>query len=365
MENLSSYIISKNNLINNALYIKQKLKNNCKLCAMVKADGYGHKIEFVCEALKNTVDFFGVANAFEAEKIRKCKIKNPIIIVSIPCVVDVEWCANNDVSVCVASLEELLEILKHKFKKPLKIHLKLNTGLNRIGFRNKSDIIDALQIINSNKNLILEGVFTHFATKSHDEKFINKQAKKFKILSDFVKRNSNNKCIIMHCCNSYAALHKSKYHFDMVRCGFALYGYQDVVDENLKPVSEIKSKLVFVGKVNKNETIGYDRTFKCEKNSKIAVVPMGYADGFDRRLSNNFEVLVNGKKAKVVGNVCMDVFMVDVSNIPNVKVGDVVTILGKDGDSEITLSDYAKALNTSEYEIMLKFRYLRMNYVIK
>ncbi len=154
------------------------------------------------------------------------------------------------------------------------------------------------------------------------------------------------------------------YHHGMVRCGFNLYGWQMDYKMQLKPVLSIISKVVFVHNIKAGETVGYDRTFTATKNLKIAVLPIGYADGFDRRLSNKLEVLINGKKAKVVGNICMDVCMVDVTKIKNVCVGDEVTLLGRNGGYELTPYHYANILGTSPYEILLKFRHDRMNKIV-
>ena len=172
-----------------------------------------------------------------------------------------------------------------------------------------------------------------------------------------IKSVINDKCIIIHNCNSYATLHKKEFLNSMVRCGFAIYGWL----EGFKPVLKITTEIIQINKI-KDATVGYDRTFYAH-NKKIAVLPIGYADGFDRRLSNNFKVLVNGEYAKVVGNICMDMCMIDVTNIKKVGIGTKVTILGKDKDKSVTVYDYAKALDTSPYEVFLKFRSKRMDLI--
>jgi len=150
----------------------------------------------------------------------------------------------------------------------------------------------------------------------------------------------------------------------MVRCGNLLYGLTSNTLGN-KLIVNITSKIVHINNVKKGESIGYDRTFIAQNKMKVAVVPIGYADGFDRRLSNKFDVLIKGHKCRIVGNICMDVFMVDITNLDNCVVGDEVVILGKQGKNSIMLEDYSKVLDTSPYEVLLKFNSKRLNYIIK
>lgn len=359
MENFNNYIIDVNNLKNNYNQIKNYVGSSVKVCAMVKADAYGHGIKDVCTALKNA-DFFGVASALEARHIRKFNKKTSILIVGVVNPECVCWCAKNNVSVTVTSLEELKLFSYLVGYNKLKVHLKVNSGLNRIGFNNINEFKKALKFIKYNFNIELEGVFTHFATKLNDVEFIIKQHERFLQFTKFI----NNSNVIIHCCNSFATLMLKNYHHNMVRCGFNLYGWQLDYKMQLKPVLSITSKVVFIHKVKPGETIGYDRTFIATKNLKIAVLPIGYADGFDRRLSNKLQVIINGKKAKVVGNICMDVCMVDVTNIKDVKVGSDVTLIGRNGGLELTPYHYANLLGTSPYEILLKFRHDRMNKIV-
>ncbi len=359
MENFNNYILDSNILKNNFNQIKNLVGTNVKVCAMVKADAYGHGLKDVCKALKNA-DFFGVASALEAKHIRKFNKTTPILIVGVVNPECVLWCSENNVSVTVTSLEELKLFSYIVGYNKLKVHLKVNTGLNRIGFNNVNNFKKALKFIKYNFNIVLEGVFTHFATKLNDMEFIVCQHNRFLQFIKYVKDNR----VIIHCCNSFATLMLKNYHHGMVRCGFNLYGWQMDYKMQLKPVLSIISKVVFVHNIKAGETVGYDRTFTATKNLKIAVLPIGYADGFDRRLSNKLEVLINGKKAKVVGNICMDVCMVDVTKIKNVCVGDEVTLLGRNGGYELTPYHYANILGTSPYEILLKFRHDRMNKIV-
>lgn len=355
MENFNNYILNLNYLKHNYNQIKNYVGSNVKVCAMVKADGYGHGAKDVCKAIKHA-DFFGVASVHEAKNIRKFNKTTPILVVGIVNLEYVLWCSNNNVSIGVSALTELENIVKVLNGKPLNIHIKVNTGLNRIGVNNVKEFLKMLKVFKTNKNLKLEGVFTHFATKLNDVEFIVKQHETFQ---KFIKHVNPQK-VIIHCCNSFATLMFPKCHYGMVRCGFNLYGWELDYKLTLKPALNITSKIIFKHKIKKGETVGYDRTFLAQKNCVVGVLPIGYADGFDRRLSNNFKVLVNGKWANVIGNICMDICMIDLTGI-NAEVGDEVVLLGRSGGYEITPYTYAKALGTSPYEILLKFQYSRMN----
>lgn len=358
MENFNNYIVNLSNLKNNFNEIKQCVGANVKVCAMVKADAYGHGLKDVCNVLVGA-DFFGVASVFEAKKIRKFNKFTNILVVGVSNWEHIIWCGCANVSVTVSSVSELNKIISILNGAKIKVHIKINTGLNRIGVNTISEFKQILRIIKDNNNIMLEGVFTHFATKLNDVEFMLKQYETFCSFTKFV----DNQDVIIHCCNSFATLWFNKFHNGMVRCGFNLYGWQLASPLNLKPVLNITSKIVFIHKIKKGESVGYDRDFIADKNMVVAVLPIGYADGLDRRLSNNFSVLVNGEWAKIIGNICMDVCMVDITAI-NAAVGDDVVLLGNSGKLELTPHNYASVLGTSPYEILLKFKYDRMNRIL-
>lgn len=358
MESFNNYIVNLSNLKFNFKQIKSCIGPNVKVCAMVKADAYGHGLKDVCKALYGA-DFFGVANVVEAKQIRKFNKFAPILIVGVVNVLALDWCAKNNVSVIVSSLNELKSFIDVLGGKSINIHIKINTGLNRVGVKTIKEFKQMLKLFKSNKNLVFEGVFTHFATKQNNIEFLLKQHSKFNEFVNCVKLSN----VIVHAANSFATLMFSSCHHSMVRCGFNLYGWQTDALKGFKPVLNITSKLVFIHHIKKGDAVGYDCTFVAPKDMVVGVVPVGYADGFDRRLSNNFKVLINGVWATVIGNVCMDVFMVDLTNV-ECCVGDEVVLMGKSGNFELTPNHYAKALGTSPYEILLKFRYNRMNRVL-
>ena len=357
----NKYIIDCGALRYNATKIKDEIGEDVKLCGVIKADAYGHGSVTIANKIKDVCDFFAVACIKEAIELRDRNILNSIIVLGIVPLSDIKYCVFNNISINISSITQLNSVIK-KLKElnlpndvKLKIHLKINSGLNRLGFSKINDFKKALKIIDENDEILLEGIFTHFATKDNDEKFIDEQYKTFKKYVNLVK----DRCIIIHNCNSFATMHKKEYRNSMVRCGFDLYGWE----KGFKPVLSITSEIIQINYVE-DATVGYDRTYHAH-NQKIAVIPIGYADGFDRRLSNNFKVLVNGEFANVVGNICMDLCMIDVTNIKKVDIGTKVTILGIDGSNKISIYDYAKVLNTSPYEILLKFKNTRMDIIEK
>ncbi len=343
----------------NAMKIKNSLDVGVKFCGIVKANAYGHGAKIVASNLKDVCDFFAVACLKEAIELRNNNVKNPILILGLLSKSEIKQSFYNEISVNVSSYAQLTDYIhilnnvKNSGNKKLKIHIKINTGLNRLGVNSLDEFRQILRLVYENDIVELEGIFTHFATKGNDQDFILKQYLRFNKYINLVK----DKCIIIHCNNSYATLNFKEFSNSMVRCGFAIYGWL----EGFRPVLSIKTSIVQINNV-KDGSVGYDRTFYA-KNRKIAVIPIGYADGFDRRLSNNFKVLVNDVFVPVVGNICMDMAMIDVTDVEGVNVGSVVTILGVDKNNAVSIYDYATVLNTSVYDVLLKFKSCRMDLI--
>ena len=356
MKRYTDFIIDINQLKTNVQNIKKRL-GPAKYCSVIKANAYGLGMETVASCLKGIADFFAVACLKEALALRVFDKTSPILILGCVEKSDIKACVDNNISISVSNILQLKELVGGVGR--LNIHLQVNTGLNRFGFRVVSEFKKAVEIINNSDNLFLEGVYSHFATKSNDVNFIKKQYYRFLQFKSCVR----NKDVIFHISNSFATIYDDVFHMNMARVGFLQYGE---LENNIdcKPVLSIKSKLINVFTAKKGDTIGYDRTYKVNKTTKVGVVPVGYADGFDRRLSNNFCVLINNVKCKVVGLVCMDVFMVDLSGVA-ANIGDEVLLLGGRGKNKITLNDYALAMKTSPYEVLLGFNYKRLNYTVK
>ena len=358
MKCFNNYIVDTQILKNNGNNIKEHIGNNCKFCAVVKANAYGIGIETVCKTLYGIADFFAVANLKEALSIRVFDKCTPILILGHIDINDLKIASDNNLSISVGSYFQLEEILLKNI--PIKIHIQINTGLNRFGIRTVTEYKKCIKLLKENSIVMVEGVYSHFATKGNDINFVYRQYIRFnQFRKYFISKN-----VIYHIANSFATNYSNKFHLDMVRTGFVLYGYAENNIGN-KPVLTIKSQVVNIANVRRGDTIGYDRTYVAQKNMKVAVVPIGYADGLNRRLSNNFSLLINNVKCPIIGRICMDVVMVDITNAGNINVGTEVIILGACGEMEISLKDYADSVGTSEYEILCNFNYKRANYVIK
>ncbi|MBE7076342.1 MAG: alanine racemase [Clostridiales bacterium] len=316
-----------------------KLQNpNSLICAMVKANAYGVGLNQVVKVIDDFVDFYGVAYYFEAEQVRNISNKKILIVGPI------ENEINEDFSFTCGSECEL-DFLINSNKK-VKIHLKINTGMNRYGFDDLKNFKNILEKIKNSK-LILEGIYTHFATT---DEHVEKQMKRF---LPFVKvAKTVNKNLIVHADNSGVNEIKN-HHLNMVRIGHSLYVRKT---ENFKPVVKIQSKILEIKIVDQNELVGYSRRCVLDKKTKVAIVSIGYADGFDLRYIG-MKLKVLGRKCRVL-NVCMDCFMLDIGNL-KLKKGDVVEILNDD-NSILNYSNYTKNI---ESEIVIRFSHLRGNFI--
>ena len=347
-------------LIHNLKEIKNAVENK-KIFAVVKADAYGHYAEFVAPALeKEGVYGFAVSNLIEAEQLRDYGIKSPILILGYTPVEFVERLALGDIIQTVYSKDyaEMLSLAATKHDVTIKVHIKLDTGMGRIGFDCRTD--ELLEISSAIKsaglpNFILDGVFTHFAvadrTENEEDGFTDEQNNRFnKAKEAFLKAGF--KDVIFHTANSAATLLDYDKHYGACRTGIILYGLTPNNQLNLKekliPVMSFKTVVTMVKTVKQGDTISYGRTFTAEKKMRLASIAVGYADGYPRAMSNKGYVIINGKKAKIVGRVCMDQTVVDVSGIDDVKIGDEVLLFGKD----LPVEEIAEISGTINYEII-------------
>ena len=350
--------------------ISKNLKNirkitnpNAKLLAVVKADAYGHGFLDVSKTLiESGADYLGVATFEEAKQLRIHSIDVPIMIIGPIIDSDIENIIKLDIISTVFDIDTAKRISDRAslMGKNAKVHIKLDTGMTRIGFvcgdDNRKTVNDILSI-SKMPNIEIEGIFTHFARADEsDATYTHMQFEKFMGVCDALKENGLD-IPIKHVCNSGGIIEFPQYHLDMVRCGIICYGYypsDDVHKERLplETAMTFKTVVTNVKDVPKNTPISYGGTFVTDKEMKIATIAIGYADGYSRVLSNKAEVIINGKKAKLTGNVCMDQTMVDVSDIDDVKIGDEVILFGKSGNNMITVESVAKIIGTINYEIL-------------
>ncbi len=327
-------IIHKDNLINNIKQVKTE-NSNSKICAMIKANAYGVGDRQVVQILEEYVDFWGVACFFEANRIRKITNKK-ILIVGV---IEKDF-VDDRFSYSCGDLDDVMFLIG--LKKNINIHLKVNSGMNRYGFKDMGEFKKALSLI-SNSNLNLEGLYTHFATRDEN---VQKQMRVFKKFVVLTKKFGFDP--IVHADNSFVN-EKFNHNLDMVRVGYSLYARSDGW---FLPAIEIKSEVVKIQKVKKGELVGYDYRFVAKNDMNVAIIPLGYADGFDLKCVG-MELNINNKKCKVI-NVCMDCFMLDVSQV-EIKKGDEVFLINKFNPINL----YSDHLETSGYEILTKFSHIR------
>lgn len=351
-------LISKEAIRHNFENIKKLVPDGVKLMPVIKADGYGHGAAFFADVLEDASDYFAVAIIEEALNLREHGVKIPIMLLGYTNPIYFKTAIENDITVTILTFEDAVKMSEtaQKIGKTAKIHIPVDTGMSRIGFTPDEKGADEVTKIASLDNILIEGVFTHFATSDEkNREFTKLQAKRFEKFKELLLLRGV-KPEIFHCANSGAIMQYSDYSFDMMRAGIILYGLypSDEVDKSvldLMPVMEIRSHIAFVKTIKKGDTVSYGRTFTAEKDMKIATIPVGYADGYPRLLSNKGRVIINGNYAPITGRVCMDQFMVDVSHIDKVQAGDEVILIGQKDGLTVSADEIAKLTGTINYEV--------------
>ena len=346
-------------LANNMKNIK-KLAGNKEVIAVVKADAYGHGALDVAPCLlENGASRLAVAMLTEAIELRNNNIKAPIMILGYTPLDLGEELINFDIEQTIYDLDYARELssLAIKLNKKAKVHIAIDTGMGRIGFLPTDENFNSICEICSLDGLDAVGIFTHFSSSDEADKEYTQY--QFNQIYDFIRKLENNGINIplKHASNSAAIIDLPNTYLDAVRAGIILYGYypsNEVKKENLsiKPALTLKAKIAHVKELESNMYISYNRTFKTSRKSKIATIPIGYADGYIRTLKHDAKIIVNGQLAPIVGNICMDQFMIDVTDIPNVKTGDEVILLGESNGIKFNADDIAKCMNSINYEVL-------------
>lgn len=341
--------------------MRAKLPKDCKFMGVVKADAYGHGAIQVARYLEIIhCDYLGVACIDEAEELRNAGNKLPILILGTTPAEFADRLIKLNVTQTIGSLELAEEYSKviSKLGETLKIHLKLETGMGRQGFDVKSgDVSEAVSAL-ALPGLEAEGIYTHFAVSDEPSKedYTRRQFKTFTDAVEKIESVSGAHFAIKHCANSGAMINYPEMYLDMVRPGLALYGLfpngeKDKLD--LAPAMELKSRIIAVSEHEAGDCISYGCTFTADKKMRVAVLPIGYADGLHRVLSGKIDVLIHGVRCKQIGRICMDMCMVDITHIPDVKIGDIATIFGHDGEDEIiSVEEQAQKAGTISYELI-------------
>lgn len=346
-------------LANNMKNIK-KLAGNKEVIAVVKADAYGHGALDVAPCLlENGASRLAVAMLTEAIELRNNNIKAPIMILGYTPLDLGEELINFDIEQTIYDLDYARELssLAIKLNKKAKVHIAIDTGMGRIGFLPTNESFNSICEIYSLDGLDVVGIFTHFSSSDEADKEYTQY--QFNQIYDFIRKLENNGINIplKHASNSAAIIDLPNTYLDAVRAGIILYGYypsNEVKKENLsiKPALTLKAKIAHVKELESNMYISYNRTFKTSRKSKIATIPIGYADGYIRTLKHDAKIIVNGQLAPIVGNICMDQFMIDVTDIPNVKTGDEVILLGESNGIKFNADYIAKCMNSINYEVL-------------
>ncbi len=342
----------------NLLNVRARLPQKCELFAVIKADGYGHGAVRIAKRVENTVDRFAVATIDEALEIRKVT-KKPILILGFLHHDFYESAIENHVTLTIFSFGDAaaLNEAAKKCGEKVKVHIKLDTGMGRIGFLPSDESIGEIKKIKDLENIEVEGIFTHFATADEaDKAYTLLQKERFDTFYESLKA-AGVIIPVRHTANSAGIMEFEGFPYEAARSGIVTYGLYpsgEVKKENLSltPAMTFKSFIAHIKTVEKGDGVSYGKTFVAENEMKIATIPVGYADGYPRLLSNRGRIIAGGEYAKVVGRVCMDQFMVDVTGIENLKVGDEVTLMGKCGNKEVSCEEIAALANTINYEIV-------------
>lgn len=360
--------ISKKNLIHNLRQFKKRVGKRVKIMAVVKANAYGHGIRQVAKIVsQNGADWLGVNSLEEGTVLRNSRIKKPILILGYIPLARIKDVIKNDLSFVVYNPETIKKAqrIAIRFKKKARVHLKIETGTNRQGIK-MDDLESFIKFCLEKKNIEIEGIYTHYANieDTLDHTFALSQLRKFKKAVQLIKQLGVDP--ICHTTCSAAVILYPQTYFDLIRLGISLYGLwpsrevQILVNRSkranleLKPVLTWKTIVAQVKDIAKGETVGYGRTFRASREMRIAVIPVGYWDGYDRKLSNCGRVLIKGQFVPLIGRVCMNMFMVDVSEIPGIKPEEEVVLIGQQGENEIKAEELAEKIGTINYEVVTR-----------
>jgi alanine racemase len=345
-------------IAHNLRQVRDLVGDGVAVMVVLKADGYGHGAERVARtAVNNGARMLGVACLSEGVALRRSGIESPILVLGYTPAWQAREAVLNDITVTVFDLETVraFDRVAGGVGQVAKVHIKVDTGMGRLGLL-PDDVLPVLQQATSMSNLLVEGLFTHFSVADEaDKSYTRTQIARFKrVLQSAAKEGVT--IPLVHASNSAAILTLPEARFDMVRLGIALYGLPPskatLLPENFRPALSFKTRIAQVKTLPPGSFVSYGNTYQTQGYERIAVIPVGYADGFRRAPSHWGEVLVRGQRASIVGRVCMDQTMINVSNIPDVRQGDEVVLIGRQGEAVITVSEVAERLGTINYEVI-------------
>jgi alanine racemase len=345
----------------NLQLIRQDLPAHVRLLAVVKDEAYGHgALDVARVAQMEGAWGFGLSTLEEAMNLREGGIKSPLLLLGERQEAELEWCVAHDLTVCVNEPHAVRKLAKiaADFGKRVPVHVKIHTGMSRYGVR-WDEALPLIEKVLAEKSLELEGVMTHFAQSDETDKgFANLQFARFsEVLQALEQKGVPVK--LRHTCNSGGFLDLPKYHLDMVRVGILLYGvFPSQVCrrvEGIEPVMSVKAKIAAIQKLKPGEVVGYGMRYTAPAERRIAVLPIGYGDGFPRVRNEGF-ALIHGQRAPLVGGIAMDALMVDITDIPQAQMWDEAVIMGRQGNDEITVRDIANLKKSVTYDVLTNWR---------
>ncbi len=338
--------------------MKNNLHPGTKMYGVVKTDAYGHGAVPVAKTIDRFVCGYAVATVEEGLHLRRHGIEKEILSLGPVAASRYKECLEKEISLPVFEYQKAKELSDAAVLegKTAKIHIAVDTGMSRIGLFPDEKSVETVKEIAKLPNLEIRGMFTHFARADEADKTnVTEQYGRFRAFCDAVKA-AGVKVPVCHCSNSAGIVELPDFNMDAVRAGITIYGMypsdevkQDII--TLKPAMALKSFITYIKKIGPGTEVSYGGTFKAEKTMRIATICAGYGDGYPRNLSGKGDVLIHGKRAKILGRVCMDQFMADLTGIPEAKEGDLVTLVGRDGDQEITMEELAEVSGGFHYEI--------------
>lgn len=352
-------VVSLDAIAHNFAEMKKNIAKGTKIVAVIKADGYGHGAEAIARLIED-YDYiwgFAVATPEEALQLRTFGVKKPILILGIVFEEYFTQMIAKEIrlTVCTYEMAQKLSEEAQRQGRDVHIHIGLDTGMSRIGFADRQESVEEIKKISQLPNLKIEGMFTHFARADETDRSpaidqLNRYLNFTKLLED-----AGIQIPMKHCSNSAGIIRVPEANLNAVRAGITIYGIypsneveRDIV--KLIPAMELKSHISYIKTVEPGAAFSYGGTFTAKKEMKVATIPVGYADGYPRSLSNKGWVLIHGKKAPILGRVCMDQFMVDITKIPDAKAGDEVTLIGKDGKEFISIEKFGDLSGRFSYE---------------
>jgi len=350
-----------NALAYNVRQLRSILSPETALMAVVKADGYGHGAVLVAQtAIQNGATWLAVATLAEGIELRKAGMDCPVLILeAINSTVEINAITQWQLHTTICDPQQAL-IFSDTLNTSLPVHLNLDTGMSRLG-TNWQNALEFVSLVNKLPNLEIAGIYSHFATADdRDPTIMNLQNQRFQAAIAEIKAQGINPNLL-HIANSAATLQDPSLHYDLVRVGLAIYGLypashlQEKLD--LKPVLQVKARVTQVKKIAQGTGISYGHKYICDRDMTIAVVGIGYADGVARNLSNRLQAIIRGKLVPQIGAITMDQMILDVSHLDNLQPGEIVTLLGQEGEHTITVDDWANSLDTISWEILCGFKH--------